>query len=1242
MRSEELLDLLNQVEQPSEILIRLHEKNFAVTDLTEDGDTVLHVLAKSNHAKDYFAFSNYIEVLLQAGADVNVLDKQGNSFLSYYLEHESFFLDKTLNLLFAHKDFNPQQILKADQTFFEFIYQSLSYWAEDAFKSLIEHQKFNPNQKTSRHNSILLHMIWENLYSRKKYLYDVINNIKTNPNIKNTNGQTALAYILSNPKYRDMELISQLINHEQFEVNTLDNDGNNYLQLAIIHYEFSCETIATLLISKGIDILHKNNDDKSIIDLLYENEAGRSSYTNMALLLEILKAQPALFFEKNANGKIILSDLLKSSAYHVTSQFKELLELCKNQPENRELLKKIISDCFNDFLQNNVSEYTLRLLVKALLEATIDIDVEYCLAIIAVYESSSERDELYANIKQLNPNFDLSEVIRHIKNLTKENNSEQLQALDYVGETRFDLNCFDDTMLAWEEKYLQAKVSSGLTTDCSLFGHLFSLSGSVPINNQLIKLTGNTFSNTAPFIVHLLNAYAKHCEQNGKYPDYLDSIKHVRNMTIKAMRFYFLSIPWGDYYGQARPSKDSLLSSILADSTNLGAEIVTGWPEHAIDLIIQQDNFYRNNGGGCSTDATTEHYKMSKAQNLTKEIIAKLYNETSQESNKTYIQRDLHNILGLIFDSTVDGKFQTVGNCSLASLLIALKVKYRLVLPEAIADELYADTIAFFEQFYLEEFLSRYADNPTLPHLLMRLIIQKLLPEGKLELIEQLLKNHFTSDTNQEIMQAEFMIHQWQQHIKGNSTEQLDKQLQSLRIVLNPSISHRLVILDQFLANAVTDGALNELSSWPLNEQTFQGYHLLHFAVMNNNLTLASSLIQMFPEAINQSNWFEQEPLCLVKSVEMIELLVKAGASTTRTKYDNALDCAILADRLDLVEALLKHNAKPSEYSASYAARKDPKILQALIETYPEIVTKPTYNYSTAIHAAARNGHNTNLRNLIYYGGANPGACDVNGITPLQLALKYKHPDTAKLLIKYPGTLFKRPYRGDSVVSMATSDKLKQLIACKKKERKSDLAYFERFKESNPGIVKENVDYLIIAIRNNDLPAIRGCLIAYPEIKVVNYSKHYCSAPLTEAIRRLAGKTGQAYKDNFAIIKMLLNTPSIDINALMATSEPILFMATSIGDVAVLELFLADPKLNPNQQDNVGYTALHDAVERGHLGCVKRLLQDERVDSTLVNNANETVLDLKSFKYGVRECQEEVTRYQERMHLNRSKLTFSC
>lgn len=1227
MKSELLLAIINGVEKPSKILDKLSKANFEVTGVTDEGDSILHLLAKSNHAKTWH-FSEYLKTLMTAGADVNAVDKEGHTFLSYYLEHgELSSVNKTVSLLLEDESFDMNQELKDGQTFFEFICDS-SNNSSHLLAALIKHKKFNPNQKTSKHNSILLHVAFENMSDYHREL--LLKNKRTDPNIKNNMGQTVLAHILKNrTQYQYMGFETALINHEQCDINTVDQDGNSYLQLAVIHCEYEADEIAKRLIQKGIHVGHKNNAGQSVFDCILKNTGGRLEYENNQLLLAIIKLHPASLCEKDSDGKTILGQLLKSQDYFIRSQIEDILKLCKNQGNCDEFLKNIISECFNDFRQNLISQETIVSLTNALIKADINnIDIEYCLALTAIRNPFMWLT-INNHLKMLKPGLDLKLVISHIENLTTEGSDEHLHALRYiVGRFGFSLNDFSDDTLALEERGFHSKTRLGsIEKDTRMFAHLFALDSSIPVNSNIIDLSGSFLFDTAPFMVHLMNAYVSHCKESGKHIAHLDAIQQVRKMTVKAMRSYFLSRS----LNYSSSMQDDFLSSMIEDSQKSGVEILTGWPRHAINLIIKEDKFYRNNGGGCSIDTPTECYKIPSTQNITKEVLAKLYTHDYSEANKTYIQQDLHRILGLIFYGSIPGAFQTVGNCAFHSMLIALKVKYRLFLPEHIADELFADTVKFFKEFYLQEYLSHYSNNPVLPHLLMRFIIQGLIPSEQLELANQLLTKHFNSEANQEILLTEFMLERWRLRVNGQPTKAFDKQLESLGVVLDPKMNTRLNMLERFLNDKVTIEDLDQLKSSSLHEQLFQGYHLLHFAVMNNNVALASSLLEMFPQAVNQTNWYDQKPLCLVKSIEMIEILIKAGADITGTENNNPLDCAIKANRSDLVMALLQHDAQTSEYSAQYAAAsQDPKILESLIKFHPGSITKPCHNYSISVHAAANVGHSANLHTLIYDGGATPDARDVNGVTPLYLALKKGDLKTASLLMKYPGTLFNSPYRGDSLFKMIPDKDTRKMMKRTAQERRADLDYFNNvFTKKNPGITKEEIDYLIVAIRTMDLSAIRGCLIAYPHIRVASTSNHYCTTPLTEIIQKLPrAAKGEEYNSVLEIIQMLLRTSGIDINAYCtATSVPILFSAVSIDNVDVLELFLADPKLNPNQQDSIGgYTALHDAVARGHLNCVKRLLQDERVDSTIVNKQGKTAADLGSCRF---QCEDAVLEHQQ-------------
>lgn len=109
-----------------------------------------------------------------------------------------------------------------------------------------------------------------------------------------------------------------------------------------------------------------------------------------------------------------------------------------------------------------------------------------------------------------------------------------------MNEFGFSLDNLDEGTLALEDE-CHAKSRQDIEKASKMFGHLFSLSGSIPKEDRLIKLTGSSPRDTAPFMIYLMNAYIAHCQTHNKNKEYLDTIREVRNMAVKAMRFYSIS-----------------------------------------------------------------------------------------------------------------------------------------------------------------------------------------------------------------------------------------------------------------------------------------------------------------------------------------------------------------------------------------------------------------------------------------------------------------------------------------------------------------------------------------------------------------------------------------------------------------------------------------------------------------------------------------------------------------------------
>lgn len=1038
-------------------------------------------------------------------------------------------------------------------------------------------------------------MLSENLYPFEENVYELINHPKTDLNLKNEEGQTALGQLLSDSQYKNQKLVTMLIEDKRININQLDNQGNNYLQLLIISSNFQIEEIAFPLHEKKLVINHKNNNNQSVLDLVIENKVQRTEFRNKIVLLELNKLYPELLFEHLQSGKTLLYELLSSKEYPTSSELNALVRMYKNS-NLTQLFKSEVSECFTHYLNHLISEESILSLTKALSEENMEIDANYCFAIIAITSSRITQTNINEYFKSISLVLDIPSVIDHIKHLTKDDSKEQSQAIDYLIRFRFRLNSFDAPSLQWEEKSIEDKYKlNNQRTDTINLGHLEALDGFLKNDNESIELTGNPFTNSVTFLIYLMNSYISYCQKSGRNLEYLEGITKARNMIVKARRYYFLFTKQKNLYPPTI-LENELFFSMVEDSQGTGISILSGWPGHAILIIIIGENLYRINGGSCSTDTAIEHYKITKKEEISTALFKNLYN-SFEETNKSYIQEHLHSILGLRFLRNLPGPAQTVGNCSFHSALLSLRVQYQLFLPETIIDELYADTLGFFKNFARNEYFSRYPNSPITNQLILRLIIQKLLPNNELEKVKELLTEHFSSKKDQEILREELMIARWNLIKRDLPRENFDSQMKFLNISLNTELTERLELLYKILTNQISIKDLENLSTEPL----FQGYTPLYLAVANNNLRIVSFLIKKFPESINRENWYHKNPLQASKSVKMTQFLVMAGADLNSTEIGNPLDCAITTHNLNLVLKLLEYDAPCSQKSMYLAGTTDPQILQALMDKYPTSIQNRTYDYSLAVHAAAMRGVNENLQRAIYYGGLNPDSPDVNGITPIQHALKHHHKHTAKLLIEY-SRIFRPPHRGDSIADITKDKELQMLLELKQLDHQTCLEYFQKFKKNLQSTINEGIDYLIIALRVGESKAVKGCLLAFPDLIITNISKLYLTTPLAEAAYQISGKEGEALHVAFETIKLLLRTPKVDLNARMANSKPHLFLPTTLNSLELLELFLADPKLNPNLKDDNGQTALDDALARDHNECADLLLNDPRVEYIITND----------------------------------------
>jgi ankyrin repeat protein len=536
-----------------------------------------------------------------------------------------------------------------------------------------------------------------------------------------------------------------------------------------------------------------------------------------------------------------------------------------------------------------------------------------------------------------------------------------------------------------------------------------------------------------------------------------------------------------------------------------------------------------------------------------------------------------------------------------------------LFLPADVAHEIYADAINFFEQFYLGEFCENHKNTSTLAHALMRLIKQRYLPEKKFAQIRDLIQKHINTTEQQDIMMVELIIMRWQLSKDPAALTEFDQELQKLGIIIDEQFSDRTRLVAHLIAGKLDDRDIECYRKLSITEQVFAGYNILHLAILNDHIEQVTTLHQLNEHLITFSTWYHQDVLCLAQSVEMAKTLVKLGAPKTRTEYDNALDYAIKGGNTNLLAFLLEAGLKPSKLSLYYASSRDIGMVQLLLKHHPESINKHTHGHRTPLHMASEVGKLDIVQELIRH-GADPTTRDINGVTSLQTALEKDKQDVAEYYVGHTDRFFQTPYRGDKIVTMIRSPRLQQKFVENQTAAETDAVYYQTFQEQlKPKvIIKEDIDHLLFAVRKSDIRAVRGCLEQFPQQSATTNSNHYCTTPVHEAILGLARQEGEEYKKRLEIVKLLLLTDKLDINGISHTSEPAIFMATSINNVDVLDIFLTSDKLDINKQDNLGYTALHDAVERGCVDSVRRLLQDARIDISITNEDGETAEDVNS------------------------------
>ena len=99
-----------------------------------------------------------------------------------------------------------------------------------------------------------------------------------------------------------------------------------------------------------------------------------------------------------------------------------------------------------------------------------------------------------------------------------------------------------------------------------------------------------------------------------------------------------------------------------------------------------------------------------------------------------------------------------------------------------------------------------------------------------------------------------------------------------------------------------------------------------------------------------------------------------------------------------------------------------------------------------------------------------------------------------------------------------------------------------------------------------------------------------------------------AYAGHTKVVEMLLSDERVNVNQSDNNGNTALMLAAYYGHAKVVEHLLKDQRVEVNENDNSGYSALSIAALTGHASVVQLLLNDKRVNVNSTDNLGYTAL----------------------------------
>ncbi|KAJ3029080.1 UNVERIFIED_CONTAM: hypothetical protein HDU68_000207 [Siphonaria sp. JEL0065] len=295
---------------------------------------------------------------------------------------------------------------------------------------------------------------------------------------------------------------------------------------------------------------------------------------------------------------------------------------------------------------------------------------------------------------------------------------------------------------------------------------------------------------------------------------------------------------------------------------------------------------------------------------------------------------------------------------------------------------------------------------------------------------------------------------------------------------------------------------------------------------------------------------------------EVVRLLLADSRVDPTAENDISLQYACDFARVDVVKMLLADKRVDPSANEEYCLIRSCtlghlEILDSLLKAGVDA----TFEENNALRHTCKEGYLSLTKLLLQDKRVDPA---VLNNAPIRLAAQYGHFETTKLLLDIESV---DPSDEDSsALALAAENGHLQVVKLLLADGRSDVNSFNGFS-------------ILTAARNGHWDVVELLLTA-PEIE----------ADMQENLLLL-----QAIEaENLDIIKKIIAHPTVDP---AIGDQYALTVAAELGFDKVVDLLLLDPRVSPCVNGDL-YPALDEAISRGHVDVVARLLQDSRVKVT--------------------------------------------